>query len=91
MAVNGKDTYMLKSSALVILMLMTASCGSNQWRLGGDQYNPSTIKKRDKERSKHLEHHIDERWDTTKHYVNQHKKKDGKINLFVRDGFDWSF
>ena len=82
---------MLKSSVVIILTILITSCGSNQWRLGGDQYNPSTIEKRDKERSKHLDHHIDKRWDTTKHYVKQHKKKDGKFNLFVRDGFDVGF
>lgn len=73
------------------MLTLTVGCSSNQWRLGGDPYNPSTIKKRDNERDKHLDHYIDERWDNTKHYVKQHKKRDGKINLLKRDGFDIGF
>jgi len=82
--------YIHKISLAVVTILLT-SCGSKDWRLGGDPYNIKTINKRDKERDRHLDHRIDERWDTTKHYVKEHKKKDGKFNLFKRDGFDVGF
>ena len=69
--------------------LMFSGCGDKRWRLGGDPYNTNTIERRDKERDIHLKYRLDHRWDTTKHYVKQHKKKDGKINLFKRDGFEF--
>lgn len=78
-------------SSLICLALLFASCGSQEWRLGGAPHDIKTIKRRDKERDVHLKYRLDQRWDTTKHYVKQHKKKDGKVNLFKRDGFDIGF
>ena len=74
---------------LIMILIMMSGCGDKQWRLGGDPYNINTIERRDKERDKHLKYRLDHRWDTTKHYVKQHKKKDGKINIFKRDGFEF--
>jgi len=77
--------------AITLICLLATSCGNKEWRLGNFSSDPGVMNKRHDERDHALEYHSDNRWDTTKHYVKQHKKKDGKINLFKRDGFDWGF
>ena len=72
-------------------MLLFTSCGSNQWRHGNMYYDPKVAKKRQNERDDMMEHAEDFRVGTAKHYINEHKKRDGKINFFKRDGFDWGF
>ena len=52
-------------------------------------HDPKVAKKRQNERDKMMERAEDFRVGTAKHYINEHKKKDGKINFFKRDGFDW--
>lgn len=75
---------------LALALLMT-SCGTQSWRLGNPDSDIKYIKKRDKERNRILQETIDLRKKKEKHYIKQYKKKDGKINLFKRDGYDWGF
>lgn len=75
--------------ASVILML--SSCANQDWRHGNYYHDPKVNSKREKHRDKVTDRATDFRVGTTKHYINEHKKRDGKLNLFYRDGFDWDF
>ena len=81
----------MKLLTILALVLLTG-CGSQSWRLGTTTDNDvKYIKKRDKERDRILKETISLRKKKEKHYIKQHKKKDGKLNLFKRDGYDWGF
>lgn len=75
----------------ITLMLLFTSCASQEWRHGNYNHDPELTDKRQDERDKHFKRADKFRVGTTKHYINEHKKHDGKINLFKRDGFDWGF
>ena len=70
---------------------MITSCASNEWRHGNYNQDVSVSKKREKQRDKYMERATDFRVGTAKYYINEHKKRDGKLNLFYRDGFDFDF
>lgn len=76
---------------LVGLILLYSSCAKQDWRHGNYLHDPKVADKRQDERDKHFERADDFRVGTHKHYIKQHKKRDGKINFFKRDGFDWGF
>ena len=78
-------------SVLMVMLVLNSSCGSNQWRHGNMYHDPKVAKKRQNERDDMMERAEDFRVGTAKHYINEHKKRDGKINFFKRDGFDWGF
>ena len=68
--------------------MVMSSCGSQEWRLG-NQYNDLKIqKKREHSRDKRMERALAIEKNTTKHYIKKYKSHDGKLNLFIRDGFD---
>lgn len=68
-----------------------SSCASQEWRHGNYYNDPKASSKREKQRDKYTERANNFREGTARHYINEHKKHDGKINLFIRDGFDWGF
>ena len=71
--------------------MLLCSCGSKDWRLG-NQYNDLKIQnKRENERDKRMDRALKIEKNTTKHYINEYKKHDGKWNLLYRDGFDKIF
>jgi len=72
-------------------MMLCTSCASNDWRHGNYYSDVSTGDRRQDERDKHMKRANQFRKGTAKHYINEHKKHDGKINLFNRDGFDIGF
>lgn len=69
--------------------MLLSSCGSKDWRHGNYYSDKSVTSKREKQRDKHMQRATDFRVGTAKHYINEHKKRDGKLNLFYRDGFDY--
>ena len=72
-------------------MMLLSSCASSDWRHGNYYDDPSTADKRQDHRDDITDRASEFRKGTAKHYINEHKKRDGKINLFTRDGFDWGF
>ena len=76
---------------IICTALYMSSCASQEWRHGNYDNDPKINSKREKQRDKYMERANDFREGTAKHYINEHKKHDGKINLFKRDGFDWGF
>jgi hypothetical protein len=72
-------------------MLLFSSCAKQDWRHGNHYNDPDVAHKRQDERDRHYKRADAFRVGTAKHYINEHKKHDGKINLFKRDGFDWGF
>ena len=77
--------------AFLVALSFIASCANQDWRHGNYYSDPAVNKKREKERDKRMDRANNFREETAKHYINEHKKKDGKINFFRRDGFDWGF
>lgn len=82
------DTY---RKIIFLPLLFICSCAKQDWRHGNYYNDPAVAKKRERQRDKYVERAEDFRVGTAKHYINEHKKKDGKINFFKRDGFDWGF
>lgn len=80
----------LRNIILLSYMFLT-SCANQDWRHGNYNRDLKVSKKRENERDRYMERAEDFRVGTAKHYINEHKKHDGKINLFKRDGFDWGF
>lgn len=79
------------SRVIICLATFMSSCATQDWRHGNYYSDPKVSKKREKQRDKYMERAEDFRVGTAKHYINEHKKHDGKINLFKRDGFDIGF
>lgn len=75
----------------IILLLSLTSCAAPDWRHGNYYNDLPTGDKRHDHRDKITKRANNFREETAKHYINEHKKHDGKINLFKRDGFDWGF
>ena len=76
---------------IILACVLLTGCGGQQWRHGNYYHDKSTTNKREKHRDQVTQRAADYREGTAKHYINQHKKRDGKINLFIRDGFDSIF
>lgn len=74
-----------------VLVILFSSCANQEWRHGNYYQDPKIAKKRQDERDRYYKRADKFRVGTAKHYINEHKKHDGKINLFKRDGFDWGF
>jgi hypothetical protein len=72
-----------------LILIMLTSCANNEWRHGNYHKDISVGKKREKQRDKYMSRATDYRVGTAKHYINEHKKRDGKLNIFYRDGFDF--
>ena len=81
----------MKQLLTVTCVLITCSCGSQSWRHGNYNSDHSVMKKREKERDNRMKRALKIEKNTAKHYINEYKKHDGKINFFKRDGFDWGF
>ena len=79
------------ASRIVAICMLFTSCAKQDWRHGNHYNDPNVADKRQDERDRHFKRADDFRVGTAKHYINEHKKHDGKINLFKRDGFDWGF
>lgn len=75
----------------VLVLLLVTSCGSQTWRHGNPHDDHGVMKKREKERDRHMERAADFRKGTAKHYIKEWKSHDGDINIFRRDGFDWGY
>lgn len=75
----------------ILLTLMMSSCANQDWRHGNYYQDPKVNAKRENHRDKIVSRAEDFRVGTAKHYTSEFKKRDGKLNLFYRDGFDWDF
>ena len=73
------------------IVIMFTSCAAPDWRHGNYTKDVATTNKRQNERDKQFKRADSFRVGTAKHYINEHKKHDGKLNLFIRDGFDIGF
>lgn len=71
--------------------MILSSCASPDWRHGNYYNDLATADKRDDHRDDVTKRANKFRKGTAKHYINEYKKHDGKINIFKRDGFDWGF
>ena len=76
---------------IISTIFLFTSCASQEWRHGNYNKDVKVNNKRERQRDKYMERATDFRVGTAKHYINEHKKRDGKINLFYRDGFDFDF
>lgn len=79
----------LNSIVGTLLLTLLTGCGSDAWRLGNHYEDPKIMNKRQKERDRMAKHADEYRVGTAKHYIKEYKSRDGKINIFKRDGFDW--
>lgn len=75
----------------MLVCILLTSCGSQEWRLGNPRNDLKIQNKRDNERDARMKRSLEIEENTTKHYIKQYKKRDGKLNLFYRDGFDKIF
>lgn len=91
MVANGQDGCVMSRFVLLTCCMVLCGCGSQSWRHGNHAGDLKTFDKRQDERDRVTKHTNKIRVKTTKHYVNEYKKHDGKINFFKRDGFDWGF
>lgn len=80
----------LQKITIVFITLLT-SCANQDWRHGNYYRDPDITDKRQDEKDRYFKRADKFRVGTPKHYVNEHKKHDGKLNLFIRDGFDYGF
>ena len=81
---------MSKILTLITCVLLT-SCGSHTYKHGNYYHERHVMKKRENQRDDMQQQAAKYRKGTAKHYINEHKKHDGDINLFRRDGFDWGW
>ncbi len=79
------------SRIAMCLMISLSSCATQEWRHGNYHNDLKVLKKREDQRDEYMTRAKDFRVGTTKHYIKEHKKHDGKINIFKRDGFDIGF
>jgi hypothetical protein len=75
----------------LMIMILLPGCANQDWRHGNYNHDPKVNAKREKHRDKQMNRATDFRVGTAKHYTSEHKKRDGKLNLFYHDGFDWDF
>lgn len=81
----------MKIKIILSCCVLMSSCGSKDWRLGNQHNDLKIQNKREDERDSRMKRALKIEKNTTKHYINEYKKRDGKLNLFYRDGFDKIF